>query len=285
MGRDPASQEVQMNTPDPYLLAAFLTDAELRRLEVEAGDDPRARDSIQASFRIRAAAEDGIRLQQGDLTDAVLILAALPAGEGAVWKHRLRERILADPEAAARLASLEAGARRLEEESDAGRHFERITGHRVEGNAWSTGSRAWLSAAVLVLLVLSHGLWSRVQEDPLKRMVWSELRSEQMTFRSAVAPSEELSQARIEAVGSRSSVLGLWPTYDEARLSEASTMLMGRTDPVARIEQARIQVLMGNPEGARHTLLGIQTEGMVARGRDRLLDLIERHAGPFPQGA
>ncbi len=253
-----------------YLLAAFIPSSERKKMEERAGDDPEAWKEISASDRLKTALDSASRLENRELDDALLALVAFgghPDKEG--WKKRIRDRIALDESAAARLTEIEHRLAELQEGGSATAHFERITGHSVDGPG---GPRwIWVSAAAVVVLLIASGMTMRMMEDAVARAVWSQYPAPQITRGIGTATSD-LVRVREMAVRARSSLLGLWPRYDQDLLRRAEDLLFGRDDPPALLERARIQLMRGEGGLARLTLERLEVSD-PERARD-LLELI-----------
>ncbi len=234
------------------ILAAFLDEPERRALEADAGNDLGRAQTIAESYRLKDTLERGGAIEARDLDDLVLAFATL--GDDPVsntWRSRIRDRLGQDPVAAQRAEDLRQQVRGLEAGSDAAAHFARLTGRAAAPGPRRSG--LWLAAASVVVLVLAHGIYEGVTEDPVRRAAWSQLERPRPTRGSAFAASE-LQRANEMALASRRTVLGLWPRYDQARLLAADALLTGRDDPPAVLLRAQIQAAAGQFERSRRTL-------------------------------
>lgn len=233
---------------DLDILAAFLEEPERLALEADAGNDLERAQTIAESHRLKAALERGDSIEARDMDDLLLAFASL--GDHSVsntWRSRIAARLEENPAAAERRLELLAGLDRLEAGSDAAAHFARLTGHAAAPGPSRRG--LWLAAASVVLLVLAHGIYGNVTEDPVRYAAWSQLDRPRPTRGSANAASD-LRRANELALASRKTVFGLWPRYDEARLEEADALLTGRDDSLAVLLRGRIQQILA--PGGQH---------------------------------
>ncbi|MFT4604501.1 MAG: hypothetical protein ACI9W4_001232 [Rhodothermales bacterium] len=234
------------------IVVAFLDETARQALEADIGDDADRAQTVAESYRLKGVLEGGGALEARELDDLLLAFSTLGEGHAAhTWRARISEKLEGDPEAAGRAEDLRRQVADLEAGSDAAAHFARLTGHAAAPGPSRRG--LWLAAASVVVLVLAHGLYESVVENPARRAAWSQLDRPRPT-RSAAFAATELQRANEMAIVSRRTVFGLWPRYDQARLLEADAMLTGRDDPPAVLLRARIQATAGQFERSRGTL-------------------------------
>jgi hypothetical protein len=256
--------------PIPPLLAAFAGEPELARQRRDAAGNPGIMAELNASFEIKRVLDDGSRLEKSQLDDLLLALLAT-SDNSAAWKKRLIARVESDPDALRRLGELRERRVAIEATSDAAKHFARLTGHQESGV--SRGRSVWLAAASVLALTVCHGVYSRMSEDQVRHAVWSEYH-ERGPQRASARALTDLHDAERLARESRTTILGLWPTYDSAALLDAETILGDQSDPEATLARARIQILGGRDAEAQETLRQLPPKGLAAVEGARLLALL-----------
>lgn len=238
---------------------AFLSPSEQRRIKEEAAGDPAREAVIEDSRRLHELVISGVSLDLREMDDLLAALA-LPGRDASAtsWRGRILER-LNRPENDPIRDRVSETLDHLEGSVHAAEHFERLTGHPVSPP--SSSRRLWMAAAVVAVAILAHGTFERITEDPVKHEVWSQWEPPRPT-RDGGFGENEVQRARRMGYESRSSILGLWPTYDMDQILRADTLLEGRQDPVALIERVRLQAMAGRLDLARLTLASIP-EGAV----------------------
>ncbi|NNE71550.1 MAG: hypothetical protein HKN29_14460 [Rhodothermales bacterium] len=263
-----------MKRKQEYLGIAFLSHVEQDQLRREAGDDPDFPAAERASHRLREAVDAGRALEERELDDLLIALALVGGGASDSWRARLLARA-EESGLGHRVEQVSDRIREVEAGLDASAHFTRLTGHRAAPPP--ANRRMWLAAASVLALVLAHGTYSRLTEDPLRKSAWQQWDPPRVT-RTAEFEENEVQRARRVGYESRQTVLGLWPSYDEDALRRADTMLGGRMDPEALLERARLQAVAGDADRARHTL-GTLPPGLLERP-----DVAELRKALSPEG-
>jgi hypothetical protein len=257
-----------------FLLAAFVAPDERLEMDRDARGNPEALAEIASSDTLRAALDSAGSLGRRELDDALLAYVALGnRPDPSYWQRQIRERILRDPEAAARLTEIEGRAFSLQQGANPEAHFERLTGHKM--GAPSTQRWKWIPVAATVLILMTSGIAMRIMEDPVARAVWMQY-SETGPTRGAPQETSDLVRARSMAGRARTSILGLWPRYDHDLLERAEELLAGRADPAAVLERGRIQLIRGQKGRARRTLESLDGTGVAGAESRNLLRLLAR---------
>ena len=227
--------------------------------------------------------------------------------------HAIEEAADADPRFQARIERLQ---RRLEEldGDDAEMQFARVTGHRLEAAPTAGKRRASrpprkrdsrrfrgfaLGIAALVVLIAIVGVVERAATQPFADIatVASELPDDMRrpTLRGSITPEEDAMRLRYEyarslLADSRRSLLGLFVSFDQAKVQEATALLQeaaNRADADENLKSA-VQVLLaraylaqGNATGARAVLEeAARGRGAHAEESRRMLDAIDRGHAP-----